>query len=96
MSSVLFEPYDMAGHRLNNRIIMAPMTRARARGDVPDELGALYYRQRASAGLIISEGAPISREGQGYLFNPGIFGPDQIAGWQKATAAVHERGGLIF
>jgi len=96
MSSVLFEPYDMAGHRLNNHIIMAPMTRARARGDVPDELGALYYRQRASAGLIISEGAPISREGQGYLFNPGIFGPDQIAGWQKATAAVHERGGLIF
>ncbi|MEC8917407.1 MAG: alkene reductase, partial [Pseudomonadota bacterium] len=92
----LFEPFDLAGTRLNNRIVMAPMTRARAKGDVPDEMGALYYRQRASAGLIISEGSPISREGQGYLFNPGIFGPDQITGWKKATQAVHERGGVIF
>ena len=57
---------------------------------------ALYYRQRASAGLIISEGTPISREGQGYLYNPGIFGPDQVAGWKKATRAVHERGGTFF
>jgi 2,4-dienoyl-CoA reductase-like NADH-dependent reductase (Old Yellow Enzyme family) len=94
--AALFEPFDLAGTRLNNRIVMAPMTRARAKGDVPDEMGALYYRQRASAGLIISEGSPISREGQGYLFNPGIFGPDQIAGWKKATQAVHERGGVIF
>ncbi|MDH4571559.1 MULTISPECIES: alkene reductase [Salinicola] len=92
----LFEPFDLAGTRLNNRIVMAPMTRARAKGDIPDEMGALYYRQRASAGLIISEGSPISREGQGYLFNPGIYGPDQIAGWKKATQAVHERGGVIF
>ncbi|WP_110693423.1 alkene reductase [Salinicola halophyticus] len=92
----LFEPFDLAGTRLNNRIVMAPMTRARAKGDVPDEMGALYYRQRASAGLIVSEGSPISREGQGYLFNPGIYGPDQIAGWKKATQAVHERGGVIF
>ncbi|OLO04893.1 MULTISPECIES: alkene reductase [Salinicola] len=94
--AALFEPFDLAGTRLNNRIVMAPMTRARAKGDVPDEMGALYYRQRASAGLIISEGSPISREGQGYLFNPGIYGPDQIAGWKKATQAVHERGGVIF
>ncbi|WP_251975931.1 alkene reductase [Salinicola avicenniae] len=92
----LFEPFDLAGTRLNNRIVMAPMTRARAQGDIPDEMGALYYRQRASAGLIVSEGSPISREGQGYLFNPGIYGPDQIAGWQKATRAVQERGGVIF
>ncbi|WP_106476723.1 alkene reductase [Phytohalomonas tamaricis] len=93
----LFEPYDLAGHRLTNRIVMAPMTRSRAReNDVPNEMGALYYRQRACAGLIISEGTPISREGQGYLFNPGIYGPDQIEGWKKTTRAVHERGGLIF
>lgn len=92
----LFEPFDLNGTRLNNRIVMAPMTRSRAAEDVPNELGALYYRQRASAGLIISEGTPISRQGQGYLYNPGIFGPDQIAGWAKATRAVHERGGVFF
>ncbi|MCM2129433.1 alkene reductase [Larsenimonas rhizosphaerae] len=93
----IFAPYDLQDIRLNNRVVMAPMTRSRAsEHDVPNELGALYYRQRASAGLIISEGSPISREGQGYLFNPGIFSPDQIAGWKKATDAVHERGGKIF
>ena len=92
----LFEPFDLNGTRLSNRIVMAPMTRSRAAEDVPHELGALYYRQRASAGLIISEGTPISRQGQGYLYNPGIFGPDQVAGWAKATRAVHERGGVFF
>ncbi len=92
----LFEPFDLNGTRLNNRIVMAPMTRSRAPDDIPNEMGALYYRQRASAGLIISEGTPISRQGQGYLYNPGIFGPDQIAGWAKATRAVHERGGIFF
>ncbi|NNC23598.1 alkene reductase [Salinisphaera sp. USBA-960] len=94
--SALFEPYSLSGHHLRNRVVMAPMTRVRAPDDVATEMGALYYRQRASAGLIISEGTPISYEGQGYLFNPGIFGPDQIAGWAKATRAVHERGGKFF
>ncbi|MCM2972572.1 alkene reductase [Larsenimonas suaedae] len=92
----LFDRFDLAGTQLDNRIVMAPMTRSRATGDVPDEMGALYYRQRAGAGLIISEGTPISRQGTGYLYNPGIFGPDQIAGWKKATQAVHERGGVFF
>ena len=92
----LFETYNAGGLQLRNRVVMAPMTRSRAPDDVPNEMGALYYRQRASAGLIISEGTPISREGQGYLFNPGIFGPAQIAGWAKATQAVHERGGTFF
>ncbi|WP_110685593.1 alkene reductase [Salinicola aestuarinus] len=92
----LFEPFDLNGTRLDNRIVMAPMTRSRAPDDIPTEMGALYYRQRASAGLIISEGTPISRQGQGYLYNPGIFGPDQIAGWAKAAKAVHERGGIFF
>ncbi len=92
----IFDRYDNGGLSLRNRIVMAPMTRSRASNDIPDEMGALYYRQRASAGLIISEGTPISREGQGYLYNPGIFGPDQVAGWKKATRAVHERGGTFF
>lgn len=92
----LFESFDLNGTRLKNRIVMAPMTRSRAPLDIPNEMGALYYRQRASAGLIISEGTPISRQGQGYLYNPGIFGPDQIEGWAKATRAVHERDGVFF
>lgn len=92
----LFERYDLSGIQLDNRVVMAPMTRSRAPNDIPHELGALYYRQRASAGLIISEGTPVSRQGTGYLYNPGIFGPDQIAGWKKATHAVHERGGVFF
>ncbi|MFC0337739.1 2,4-dienoyl-CoA reductase [Kushneria avicenniae] len=94
--SSLFERFDLAGIPLDNRIVMAPMTRSRAAGDIPNEMGALYYRQRASAGLIISEGTPVSRQGTGYLYNPGIYGPDQIEGWKKATRAVHERGGVFF
>ncbi|ARS54472.1 alkene reductase [Kushneria konosiri] len=94
--SSLFERFDLAGITLDNRIVMAPMTRSRAVGDIPSEMGALYYRQRASAGLIISEGTPVSRQGTGYLYNPGIYGPDQIEGWKKATRAVHERGGVFF
>jgi hypothetical protein len=85
----LFPPYDLAGLALPNRIVMAPLTRSRTPDDIADAMTATYYGQRASAGLIISEGTPISREGQGYLFNPGIFSPQQIAGWRKTTAAVH-------
>jgi N-ethylmaleimide reductase len=75
---------------------MAPMTRARSPLDIADERTALYYAQRATAGLIISEGTPISREGQGYLFNPGIFSAEQIAGWRLTTQSVHALGGKIF
>ena len=91
----LFEPYKLAGTTLSNRIVMAPMTRSRAADDIADERVALYYAQRATAGLIVSEGTPISREGQGYLFNPGIYSPEQIEGWRLTTNSVHALGGKI-
>lgn len=75
---------------------MAPMTRARAVDGIPDEQTALYYRQRASAGLIISEGIPVSQEGTGFLFNPGLFTATQAAGWRQVTDAVHAENGRIF
>ncbi|MCB8874502.1 alkene reductase [Acidisoma silvae] len=94
--SLLFEPFDLAGLPLANRVVMAPMTRARATTTIPDDLTVLYYSQRASAGLIISEGAPISQEGCGYLFNPGLYTLEQAAGWRRVTDAVHAKGGRIF
>jgi 2,4-dienoyl-CoA reductase-like NADH-dependent reductase (Old Yellow Enzyme family) len=75
---------------------MAPMTRSRAPGDIANATIALYYAQRATAGLIISEGTSISREGQGYLFVPGIYSQEQIAGWRLTTDSVHALGGRIF
>ncbi|MDB5731454.1 MAG: NADH:flavin oxidoreductase [Variovorax sp.] len=92
----LFESFDLSGTSLRNRIVMAPLTRSRAPADVADERVALYYAQRATAGLIVTEGTPISREGQGYLFNPGIFTAEQIAGWRLTTDSVHAVGGRIF
>ncbi|SEQ98500.1 2,4-dienoyl-CoA reductase [Sphingobium sp. YR768] len=92
----VFEDFDLSGTLLKNRIVMAPLTRSRAPRDVADERVALYYTQRATAGLIVSEGTPISREGQGYLFNPGIFTPEQIAGWRLTTNSVHAAGGRMF
>lgn len=92
----LFSNFHVGDVHLSNRIVMAPMTRARAPGDVANELIALYYAQRATSGLIISEGTPISREGQGYLFNPGIFNSEQIEGWKLTTQSVHALGGRIF
>jgi 2,4-dienoyl-CoA reductase-like NADH-dependent reductase (Old Yellow Enzyme family) len=94
--SLLFKPYDLAGLPLTNRVIMAPMTRARALQDIPDEHTVRYYAQRASAGLIISEGVPVSREGCGYLFNPGLYTDEQTRAWTEVTHEVHERGGRIF
>ncbi|EPN8916069.1 alkene reductase [Vibrio vulnificus] len=88
------------GHALetNNRIAMAPMTRSRTSqpGDVPNEMMATYYRQRASAGLIVTEGAPVSAVGRGYSMTPGIYTKEHIEGWKKVTQAVHEEGGKIF
>lgn len=92
----LFDPINLAGLHLANRIVMAPMTRARARSGVADEQTALYYKQRASAGLIISEGIPVSLEGTGFLFIPGLYTDEQEAGWRGVTRAVHEAGGRIF
>lgn len=82
---------------LPHRLAMAPMTRSRAQEDgVPGELSALYYSQRASMGLLISEGAQPSEDGQGYIWSPGIYTKDHIAGWKKITDAVHESGGFMF
>lgn len=94
--SKLFSPYSLSGTHLLNRVVMAPMTRTRAIDLVPDELTALYYAQRASAGLIITEGLPISEEGRGYLYTPGLHTDEQTTGWKKVTDAVHAAGGRIF
>lgn len=92
----LFSSFKLAHLHLSNRIVMPPMTRVRAPKDIPTEQMALYYAQRASAGLIIAEGSPISKEGQGYLFNPGIFTKEQIAGWRLVTNSVKSVGGKMF
>ena len=96
-STDLFSPFRLGPLTLKNRVVMAPLTRSRAsEGDVPTELNATYYRQRAEAGLIISEASQISPQGKGYAFTPGIYSKAQIAGWRLVTDAVHEAGGLIF
>ncbi|QNK01223.1 alkene reductase [Dyella telluris] len=94
----LFQPYTLGSLELPNRIVMPPMTRSRASqpGDIPNELMAEYYAQRAGAGLIISEGTWISPLGKGYAWTPGIHSPAQVAGWRKVTKAVHDAGGRIF
>ncbi|MBO0354700.1 alkene reductase [Muricauda ruestringensis] len=95
--SILSEPHRLGNQRLRNRIAMPPMTRSRAgKGDVPTALMASYYAQRASAGLIISEGTQISKQGQGYAWTPGIYSEEQIEGWKKVTDAVHGNNGTIF
>ncbi|WP_020596628.1 alkene reductase [Spirosoma panaciterrae] len=91
----LFSSFELGELTLPNRIIMPPMTRARAPKDIATDEMALYYSQRATAGLIIAEGSPISSEGQGYLFNPGIFTPQQVDGWSRVTDAVKRAGGRI-
>lgn len=97
MSHSLFEPIELSSLALKNRMVMAPMTRCRAaEGDVPTELMATYYRQRATAGLIITEGTPVSETARGYLWTPGIYTTEQINGWRNITRAVHEEGGKIF
>lgn len=94
--SPLFKPISVGALSLANRIAMAPLTRNRAAdGNVPTELHATYYAQRASAGLIISEASQISPMGQGYLRTPGIHSPEQVAGWRKVTDAVHAAGGRM-
>jgi N-ethylmaleimide reductase len=93
----LFRPADLGDMTLPNRVIMAPLTRARASqpGDVPTPMNAEYYRQRAGTGLIISEATQISPQGKGYAFTPGIHSEEQIEGWREVTSAVHEAGGRI-
>lgn len=93
----LFEQLQMGAWALPNRVIMAPLTRSRSKqpGDIPWELNAEYYAQRASAGLIISEATQVSPQGKGYAFTPGIHTAAQVAGWRLVTDAVHARGGRI-
>lgn len=94
---MLFTPYRLGKLELPNRIVMPPMTRSRAaNGNVPTALMAEYYAQRASAGLIVTEGTQISQQGQGYAWTPGIHSLEQVAGWRRVTDAVHAAGGRIF
>ncbi|HCI2958835.1 TPA: alkene reductase, partial [Pseudomonas aeruginosa] len=94
---MLFSPYALGHLTLPNRIVMPPMTRSRAAsGEVATALMAEYYSQRAGAGLIVSEGTQISRQGQGYAWTPGIHSAEQVAGWRQVTDAVHAAGGRIF
>ncbi|WP_251977540.1 alkene reductase [Salinicola avicenniae] len=96
MTQQLFQPFELGATSLANRVVMAPMTRARAENEIPDALTAEYYAQRAGAGLIISEGAPVSREGRGFLYTPGLFSAAQAEGWRRVTDAVHANGGRLF
>lgn len=96
MTPDLFSPLDAGRLHLPNRIVMAPLTRSRAgAGNVPGALTALYYAQRASAGLLISEATQIMPSGQGYPSTPGIHSTEQLAGWRTVTGAVHAAGGRI-
>lgn len=97
MTDKLFTPFTLGNLALANRIVMAPMTRNRAvAGNVPGDLILEHYCQRASAGLIITEGSQVSPAGQGYPFTPGIHSAEQIAGWRRITEAVHAKGGRIY
>lgn len=95
--NILFEPYPLKTLTLPNRMVMAPLTRGRAEADgTPNDLMARYYRQRAEAGLIVSEATAVSRGGVGWLGAPGIYTDAHVAGWRKVTEAVHGAGGRIF
>lgn len=96
MSSKLFSPFIQSGLSLSNRVVMAPMTRSRSIGNIPGPLVAEYYAQRATAGLIITEGTSPSPNGLGYARIPGLFSPEQTEGWRRVGQAVHARGGRIF
>ncbi|MFD6950582.1 alkene reductase [Nocardiopsis sp. TSRI0078] len=94
--SDLFDSVRIGRMQLPNRLFMAPMTRSRSRGGSPGDLTVEYYAQRASAGLIITEGVQPSVRGQGYTDTPGLHSAEQVEAWKRVTGAVHERGGRIF
>ncbi len=97
MTQKLFEKYNLSGLELKNRMAMAPLTRCRAiNGNIPNEIMAKYYEQRAGAGLIIAEGTSPSPNGLGYTNIPGIFNKQQAEKWKLTTNAVHKKGGKIF
>ncbi len=94
----LFQPCRLGPFNLPHRIVMAPLTRSRARqpGNVPSSLAACYYAQRASAALVVSEATQVSMQGQGYAWTPGIHSREQVEAWRQVTKAVHQANGLIF
>jgi N-ethylmaleimide reductase len=93
----LFSPLTLGPLQLPSRIVMAPMTRSRAgAGEVPGDMSAVYYAQRATAGLVITEATQISQQGLGYPGTPGLHSSEQVAGWKKVTKGVHDAGGRIF
>jgi N-ethylmaleimide reductase len=92
----LYSPAKIGAIALKNHIVMSPMTRSRAIGNVPNELMAEYYGQRSGAGLIITEGTSPSPNGLGYARIPGLYSQQQVEGWKKVTSAVHQKGGKIF
>lgn len=97
MENELLKPYQLGNLKLRNSLVMAPLTRRRAgAGNAPGDMNAIYYAQRASAGLIIAEASQISPTAVGYMNTPGIYSAEQIAGWKKVTDAVHNKGGHIF
>ncbi|MEQ1913716.1 MAG: alkene reductase, partial [Sideroxydans sp.] len=96
MTSTLFTPTTLGKLQLKNRVVMAPMTRSRATGNVPNELMEKYYTLRAGAGLIITEGTSPSANGLGYARIPGMFSDAQVAGWKRVNDGVHAAGGKIF
>ena len=93
--TTLFDPIQAGDLHLANRIAMAPLTRNRSPQAVPRDITATYYAQRASAGLLITEGTAITHQGQGYSDVPGLYGTEQLDGWKRVTQAVHARGGKI-
>ena len=94
----LFQPVRLGRYDLPHRIVLAPLTRSRARqpGNVPTALNACYYAQRASAALLVSEATQVSMQGQGYAWTPGIHSREQVDGWRLVTDAMHKAGGLVF
>ena len=97
-TELLFQPVRLGRYNLPHRMVMAPLTRSRARqpGNVPSALNACYYAQRSSAALIVTEATQVSQQGQGYAWTPGIHSREQIEGWRLVSDAVHKAGGLIF
>lgn len=95
---ILFESTQLGPYTLKNRIVLPPLTRSRSSqpGNIPNDLMADYYRQRAGAGFMVTEGTQIEPRGQGYAWTPGIHSPEQVEGWRKITAAVHAEGSIIF
>jgi 2,4-dienoyl-CoA reductase-like NADH-dependent reductase (Old Yellow Enzyme family) len=93
----LFQPITVGGIEISNRLVMAPMTRSRAHADgTPGEFAPEYYAQRATVGLIVTDGSQPSDDGQGYLTTPGIYTNAHVEGWRKVTDAVHVKGGRVF